>query len=145
MALTFTIPLDARTKKNSPQVFSRMNKQTGKIFTKVLPSKNYMQFEKDCMPFLKGLPFIDYPINLQAVFYMQTRRNVDLVGLLQSIDDILTVGGILLDDNRDIIASHDGSRVFYDKNNPRIEITITEQAEYHQWKDTQNKQMELGL
>lgn len=143
MTLSFTIPLDARTKKNSPQVFSRVNKQTGKVFTKVLPSKNYLQFEKDCMPFLKGLPLIDYPINLQVVFYMQTRRNVDLVGLLQSIDDVLTVGGVLLDDNRDIIAAHDGSRVFYDKNNPRIEITITEQSDYSQWKDTQNKQMEF--
>ncbi len=145
MPITFTIPFDARTKKNSPQVFSRVNKQTGKIFTKVLPSKNYLQFEKDCMPYLKGKPFIDYPVNLQAVFYMQTRRKVDLVGLLQSIDDILTTAGVLQDDCRDIVASHDGSRVFYDKHNPRIEITITEHAEYNQWNDTLNKQMELSL
>ena len=103
MILSFVIPLDARTKKNSPQVFSRVNKQTGRVFTKVLPSKNYLQFEKDCLPFLKGLPHITGPVNLQAVFYMKTRRNVDLVGLLQSIDDVLTTAGVLADDCRDII------------------------------------------
>lgn len=146
MTLSFTIPLDARTKKNSPQVFSRINKQTGKVFTKVLPSKNYLQFEKECIPFLKGLPLIDYPINLQVVFYMQTRRNVDLVGLLQSIDDILTAAGVIEDDCRDIVASHDGSRVFYDKNYPRIEIEITRaESDYSQWKDRRIKQIGLIL
>ena len=32
---------------------------------------------------------------------------------------------ILADDNRDVVASIDGSRVFYDKENPRVEILIT--------------------
>ncbi len=145
MILSFVIPLDARTKKNSPQVFSRVNKQTGRVFTKVLPSKNYLQFEKDCLPFLKGLPHITGPVNLQAVFYMKTRRNVDLVGLLQSIDDVLTTAGVLADDCRDIIASHDGSRVLYDKNNPRIEVTITGLDGYVQWRDRSLNQMRLPL
>ena len=145
MSIFFVIPLDARTKKNSPQVFSRLNKQTGRIFTKVLPSKNYLQFEKECMPFLNGLPRITKPVNLQAIFYMQTRRNVDLVGLLQSIDDILVNAGVLADDCRDIVASHDGSRVFYDKFNPRIEITITDLDGYVQWRDRSLNQMRLPL
>lgn len=143
MTIRFTIPLDARTKKNSPQVFSRVNKQTGKVFTKVLPSKNYIEFEKECMTYLPRFEPITKPINLQAVFYMQTRRNVDLVGLLQSIDDVLTKGGVIADDCRDIIAGHDGSRVFYDKNNPRIEITITAMNEYLQWKERNITQLEF--
>ena len=50
---------------------------------------------------------------------------------------------LILDDNRDIIASHDGSRVYHDKFNPRIEIEITKQENYTQWKDTQTKQHKL--
>jgi hypothetical protein len=36
------------------------------------------------------------------------------------------VYGIIEDDNSQIVAGHDGSRVRYDKNNPRTEIEITE-------------------
>ena len=32
--------------------------------------------------------------------------------------------GVLKDDNSEIITSHDGSRVLYDKDNPRTEVTI---------------------
>ena len=45
--------------------------------------------------------------------------------LLEAIDDIMVKAGLLVDDNFTIIQSHDGSRVFYDKNNPRTEIRIT--------------------
>ena len=39
-----------------------------------------------------------------------------------------------MDDNRNIIASTDGSRVYWDKTNPRVEITITDaEPEYTQW------------
>lgn len=33
--------------------------------------------------------------------------------------------GVIKDDNSRIVAGHDGSRVLYDKENPRVEITIT--------------------
>ena len=39
--------------------------------------------------------------------------------------DILVDAGILEDDNSNIVAGHDGSRVLYDKENPRTEILIT--------------------
>jgi Holliday junction resolvase RusA-like endonuclease len=57
---------------------------------------------------------------------MQTRRKVDLTNLLNAINDILVKYEILADDNSSIVFSMDGSRVFYDKENPRTEITITE-------------------
>lgn len=50
---------------------------------------------------------------------------MDLVNLLESTCDILVDAGILEDDNSNIVAGHDGSRVLYDKNNPRVEILIT--------------------
>lgn len=58
------------------------------------------------------------------MFYMPTRRIVDLTNLEEAIDDILVKYGVLKDDNSRILVSHDGSRVLYDKNNPRTEVTI---------------------
>ena len=55
---------------------------------------------------------------------MPTRRIVDLVGLLQAVDDILVHYNVIKDDNSRIVQSHDGSRVLYDKGNPRTEIYI---------------------
>ena len=76
---------------------------------------------------------IDYPINLKCTFYMKTRRKVDLSNLLAAISDILSKYNVILDDNRNIIASYDGSRVYYDKDNPRTIIEITKINDYSQW------------
>ena len=51
-----------------------------------------------------------------------------------ALDDILVQAGVLADDNRDIVVGHDGSRVFWDKENPRVEITITEVNDWERWK-----------
>ena len=59
---------------------------------------------------------------------MPTHRRVDQVNLLEATLDILVEYGVLADDNSNIVVSHDGSRVLYDKNNPRTEITITDAA-----------------
>ena len=51
------------------------------------------------------------------------------------VHDILTKYDIIEDDNRDIVASTDGSRVYYDKENPRVEIEISPlKEEYEVWK-----------
>lgn len=55
---------------------------------------------------------------------MPTKRRVDLTNLLEAIDDVLVKYGVLKDDNSEIITSHDGSRVLYDKDNPRTEVVI---------------------
>ena len=65
-------------------------------------------------------------MNVRYLFYMKTHRRVDLVNLMEAMDDILVGKGILKDDNASVIAGHDGSRVLYDKENPRVEIEITE-------------------
>ena len=56
--------------------------------------------------------------------YMQTRRRVDDLNLYASLDDILVHETILADDSIRYIRNRDGSRVFYDKENPRAEIYI---------------------
>ena len=121
--IKFDLPVRPVTKKNSGQIVMRGKSPI------LLPSKQYLAFEKECMPYLTGaknaVGVINYPINLQCYFYMETHRKVDLCNLLNAVDDAMVKSGLILDDNRDIIAGHDGSRVFYDKFNPRIEITIT--------------------
>lgn len=113
------IPLEPRTKKNSQRIVTNGNRPF------IIQSKAYKQYEKDAMYFIR--PFsIDYPVNLRCLFYMETHRRVDLTNLLEAIDDILVKAGALKDDNCEIVAGHDGSRVYYDKDNPRTEIYIEE-------------------
>ena len=64
---------------------------------------------------------------------MGTRRKVDLANLNSSLHDILVHYEVLADDNRDIVAATDGSRVLYDKVQPRVEVEITSLADYKQW------------
>lgn len=117
--LTFTIPLNPVTKKNSGQII-----KVGK-YPKLIPSKTYLQYEQDCKCFIKGKQLmLNTPVEITCKFYMKTRRKVDLTNLLNAIDDILVKYGVIADDNSNIIVSHDGSRVLYDKNNPRTEVTI---------------------
>lgn len=71
---------------------------------------------------------IECPVNVKALFYMKTRRKVDSLNLLATIDDLLVDCKILADDNSRIVVAHDGSRVLYDPDNPRVEITITKMS-----------------
>lgn len=121
MNIEITIPLNPVTKKNSQRIIRCGN------YSRIMPSKQYVQYEKDAGHFLKHCGIEDpiaEPVEVAAVFYMKTRRRVDLTNLLEAVDDVLVKYGILEDDNNHIIVSHDGSRVRYDKENPRTEITI---------------------
>lgn len=113
----FVIPIEPRTKKNSQQIIIAGGRPM------IIPSKSYKEFEEAALWYIERIG-IDYPVNVKAHFYMKTKRRVDLTNLLEALDDVLVKGGLLLDDNYKIIASHDGSRVFFDKDNPRIEVEI---------------------
>jgi Holliday junction resolvase RusA-like endonuclease len=116
-----TIPIDPRTKKNSQQIIMAKGRPI------IIPSKQYKQYEKEALLYIKRIPEpIDYPVNVECHFYMATRRRVDLNNLLECATDVLVKAGVLADDNSNIIVSHDGSRVHYDKANARTEILITE-------------------
>lgn len=79
---------------------------------------------------------INVPVNVKCVFYRDSRRRVDLSNLISAINDILVHYGVLADDNRNVIYAQDGSRVFYDKENPRTEITIEPmKEEIERWKE----------
>ena len=95
----------------------------------MIPSKAYREYERDAISQLPMMQPIESPVNVQCVYYMPTRRRVDLCNLLEASLDILVRGGVLADDNCGIVVSHDGCRVRHDKENPRVEIEITEVAD----------------
>lgn len=120
MTHAITLPGDPRTKKNSMIV-------TGH---RVIPSKAYRDYKAAVWPYLLHAkvavgPPIETPVNVRCLYYMRTRRKCDLTNLMEATDDLLVGAGILADDNHRIIVSHDGSRVLYDKENPRCEVWIT--------------------
>lgn len=122
---TIIIPLAPITKKNSQKI--RVNHQTGKRY--VAPSDTFLIYQNKCLEYL--YPFRSranewkYPLNIECRFYMPTRRRVDLTNLLEATDDILTHYKIIVDDDAHHVGGHDGSRVYYDKDNPRTEIYIS--------------------
>ena len=123
MVLRYTIPLAPVSKKNSQRIARGKN---GRPF--ILPSKKYEEYEENALWRLRPRPEspIAAPVNVKCVFYMPTRRRVDLVNLLEAIDDVLVAARVLLDDHSGIVRSHDGSRVHLDRHSPRTEIEITE-------------------
>ena len=119
----FVIPISPVTKKNSQQILT--NKKTGRSF--IMPSAKYRQYEREASWFLKPKPPkpIECSLNIKCLFYLPTRRRTDLTNLLEAVDDLLVTAGIIADDHYGIVTAHDGSRCFWDKNNPRTEIIIT--------------------
>lgn len=132
MIYRYLIPEIPRSKKNSQQIC--INRKTGRRF--VRQSDQYNDFETAASYYLQPKPKkpIDYPVTVKCTFWMPTRRKVDKSNLEAAIHDILVKYGVLDDDNRDVLASTDGSRVYYDKTNPRVEIEISPlQEEYEVW------------
>ena len=118
--MNITIKLTPITKKNSQQIVQVHGRPL------ILPSQKYRQYEKACAVFMPKLKEpINEPVNIRCVFYMPTRRKVDLTNLLSCAMDILVRYQVITDDCRDIAYANDGSRVYYDKSAPRTEIEIT--------------------
>ena len=131
----FTIYSNPVTKKNSSQIVQ--NRATGRYF--IAPSAQYKKYCKECLRQImtwtdRPKTPIDYPVNMKYLFYKESRRLCDDLNHSAALDDILVQAGVLKDDNRDIVTGHDGTRVFYDKENPRVEITITEVEGWERWK-----------
>lgn len=122
--LKLTIDGAPVTKKNSQQII------TIRGHSKIIPSKNYKMYEEMALRQLMAQPTpvapISVPVTVTCVYRMPTHRRVDLVNLLEATDDILTRARIIEDDCVQIVASHDGSRVTYDKDHPGVDIWIRE-------------------
>ena len=132
----FTIPLAPITKKNSQEIITKKEQGFEMVGKKViptektrpipLPSKQFRSYQEEAGWFIprKGGK-ISEPLEVKCLFYLPTRRKADLTNLLEAIDDMLVHYEVIEDDNYRIIVSHDGSRAFYDKENPRTEVYIS--------------------
>lgn len=121
--LTFIVKGNPITKKNSSRIIKTGNRSF------IVPSQQYKEYEKafivECMANKMFHKNINYPCNFQYKYYMQTKRKVDLTNLISATDDCLQAAKVIVDDDCSIVVGHDGSRVYYDKENPRVEITIS--------------------
>lgn len=134
MLLSYTIPLEPRTKKNSQMIAGSGQRcpfcgKPKKQFIRQGSASNEYVFK--AFPYLQSKPTkpIDTPVHVKYLFYMATRRKVDILNLQAQADDLLVHANILADDNSNIVKSHDGTRVLYDKQNPRTEIYIYDYKE----------------
>lgn len=121
------IPLLCRSKKNSQQIVWNRNTKRPMI----IQSKIYKEFEKECGIFLaryKG-DTISVPVNIKCTIFVNDKRKRDLTNLENAIADILVKYKILEDDNYNIIAGWDGSRIVYRKGQPETIIKITKMEE----------------
>lgn len=120
MKYEITIPGRPITKKNHGRILRRKD---GTPF--LAPSKQFAEYQERAGYFIRCKNLALYgPVNVKCRYYMPTKHRVDLANLLSATCDVLTHYRVILDDNSRVIASHDGSRVLYDKENPRVEITI---------------------
>lgn len=122
----FTIYGQPHVKKNNQKTV-----WTGRYFKKI-DTPAYKEWHNEALKQLKlcKLPaqIINEPVNMQCIFYMKTKGRVDLSALYEGIQDTLVEFGVLTDDYWGIVAGHDGSRVRFDKENPRMEIIITKMS-----------------
>lgn len=134
----FTIPIEPKTKKNSQKIIHGKN---GGV--KIVQSEQYRRYVRDTALILASAKTkndirkpISEPVHIRALFYRKTKRIVDLTNLQECLHDVLVGCGILEDDSCRIIVSTDGSRVRYDKKNPRTEVAIepvTDPLDHKEW------------
>lgn len=124
--IKLTIKLPPVTKKNSMQIVGNGKRP------KLIPSAQYRRYERDAGWFLKPLAIAE-PVNIRALYFMPARRKVDITNLESALMDVLVKHGVIADDNCRVVVSTDGSRVMYDKENPRTEVTITKSKEELPW------------
>ena len=124
--IKLTIKLPPVTKKNSMQIVGNGKRPM------LIPSAQYRRYERDAGWFLKPLAIAE-PVNIRAIDFMPARRKVDITNLDSALMDVLVKYGVIADDNCRVVVSTDGSRVMYDKENPRTEVTITKSKEELPW------------
>lgn len=130
----YIIPLDPKPKKNTHRIAGcgKRCPVCGKYAKQfVRNADKTTQYAFMAAQYLHPKPPvpIDRPVQLVYRLFTETRHRKDDLNLYESLDDILVKEGILRDDDRKTIRSRDGSRVLYDKENPRAEIYIYEYAE----------------
>ena len=130
----YVIPLDPRTKKNHQTIAGKGPRcpVCGKRERQYIrQGRTNTEYAARAAQYLHPRPAVPFDGKIHIVYrlYMQTRRRVDDLNLYGALDDILVTERIIKDDSISYIRNRDGSRVDYDKENPRAEIYIYEEVE----------------
>lgn len=131
---SYVIPLDTRAKKNSHRIAGSGPRcpMCGKFKKQFIRNgSTATDFAFRAAQYLSPRPVKPFACQVHLIYrvYTATWHKKDDLNLYEALDDILVKEGVLADDNRKIIRSRDGSRVLYDKDNPRAEIYIYEYEE----------------
>ena len=134
LLVKYVIPLDTRAKKNSHRIAGSGPRcpMCGKFQKQFIRNgSTATDFAFRAAQYLTPRPVKSFGGQVHLIYrvYTATWHKKDDLNLYEALDDILVKEGILADDNRKIIRSRDGSRVLYDKDNPRAEIYIYDYKE----------------
>lgn len=126
---SYVVKLDPKAKKNSHRIAGCGKRcpvcgKYAKQFVRNADKTTEYGFKAAHFLHPKPPKPIEGPVHLVYRLYTQTWHRKDDLNLYEALDDILVTNGILRDDDRKTIRNRDGSRVFYDKDNPRAEIYI---------------------
>ena len=131
---SFTIPIEPKSKKNSHRIAGCGKRcpvcgKYAKQFVRNGDKTTEYGFKAAQYLHPKPAKPLTGPVHLIYRLYTGTWHRKDDLNLYEALDDILVTNGILKDDDRKTIRSRDGSRVLYDKENPRAEIYIYNYSE----------------
>ncbi len=126
--LKITVPGRVCPKKNSPRMVYVGGKKKPRRSV-LLPSESWIAYRDYCEFYfwqIGNYATITGPVRIQVQYWLSDKRwKPDLVGILQSISDILEYYKVIENDRQ--IESYDGSRPMgLDKDLPRCEIEIHE-------------------
>lgn len=116
------------TKKNRGIPIAATSKVTGRKFTKILPNKEYREWEQrvilQCRAQRKGkLAAITDPCLISATFYEHPMQRGDLGGYFDALCDALQAAGVVDNDRR--FRQSGPMAIVRDRDNPRVEVEIT--------------------
>lgn len=107
----------------APRTKKTHNRVVTKGGVRVLPSRAWSEWVKTAQIAVRHQPSLPArPYNCRALFYRDAKRG-DAVGYYQGLADLLEKRGVIPDDKW--LVAWDGSRLEVDRDNPRVEITLT--------------------
>ncbi len=124
MKHTIIVPGNAMSKKNSKDIIWAGGSP------RIVSSKAHNRWAKDALLVLKtnelvGHPW-KYPVRMSFHFVRETRRRFDYTNLMQGIEDLLQLAGIIEDDDMNHVIPGPDFSWSVDKNDPRTIVTIIE-------------------
>lgn len=120
--MTIIIAGDVPSKKNSKQIIYVRGRPL------IISSKNYQNWHKTAQNQLYGVKPLPGLSSINLTFFSSTRRKFDLTNKAESVMDLLVDCGIIPDDNWSVVPKVVLEYGGVDKDNPRVEVSVTSLA-----------------